>query len=154
MDDDLAELRARLRRLEAVEAARDLVHEYAAAADSREVDRVLALFAPDAVLHSPRGVHTGHEQIAESYAAGWSLEPSRKRHFVTNVRLHAEADGTVAAGADFFHVGRGEDRSVLGWGRYADRIDVSGGRPLFTAKRITLLMSTDLAAGWALADGP
>lgn len=152
--DDLAGLRERLRRLEAVEAARDLVHEYAAAADSREVDRVLALFAPDAVLHSPRGVHTGHEQIAGSYATGWSLEPSRKRHFLTNVRLRQDPDGTVAATADFFHLGRGEGRSVLGWGRYDDRIDVSGPRPLFTGKRITLLMATDLATGWAAADSP
>ena len=150
MDDPAGALAARLRRLEAFEAARDLGHDYAAAADTRELAPVLALFAPAAVRHSPRGGYSGHEQIAESYTAGWTLEPSRKRHFVTNTRLGLEADGTVASSAYFFLLGRGTGRSVIGWGTYEDRIDVSGERPVFTEKRITLLMSTDLATGWPL----
>jgi ketosteroid isomerase-like protein len=151
-DDALAVALERLHRLEAAQSAQALVNEYAVAVDGRTLEPVLALFAPDAVLHSPRGIHTGIEQIAQSFADGWAMEPSRKRHFVTNTRAVVQPDGTVTATAYFFYVGRDAARSVIGWGSYDDRIDVSGERPVFLTKKITLLMSTDLDTGWQLTD--
>lgn len=152
-NDEVSTLQERLRQLEASEAARSLLNEYAMAADGRVVEPVLALFSPDAVLHSPRGVHAGLDEIARSYRDGWAMDPSRKRHFVTNVQTAVRPDGTVEASAYFFYVGRDATRSVIGWGSYDDRIDVSGNRPVFLAKKITLIMSTDLDNGWQLIDG-
>jgi 3-phenylpropionate/cinnamic acid dioxygenase small subunit len=153
MTTDDTELHARVLRLEALTAARDLLDEYAEAADTRELGPVLELFAPDAVLHSPRGVYLGHDQIATSYTDGWALDPSRKRHFVTNARLRALPDGTVRVTAHFFYLGRGVGRSVVGWGDYDDVVDVSGARPLFRTKRINHAVATDIVAGWSLDQG-
>lgn len=152
IDDDLAIALERLHRLEAVQSAQDLMNEYAVAVDGRAIEPVLALFAPDAELHSPRGVHSGREQIAQSFSDGWAMEPSRKHHFVTNARATVQPDGTVTAQAYFLYVGRDAARSVIGWGKYDDRIDVSGERPVFLTKKITLMISTDLDTGWQLTD--
>ena len=149
-DETPARLLARVERLEALAAARDLLDEYAAAADMREIGPVLALFASDATLHSPRGTYVGHEAIARSYADGWALEPSLKRHYVTNARLARTPEGTVHATAYFFYFGRADDRSVIGWGSYDNVIDVSGPRALFRRMTIDHMLSTDLVAGWPL----
>lgn len=148
-----ASLLARVERLEALATARDLLDEYAAAADARQLDPMLALFAPDAVLHSPRGTYTGRDEIAQSYSDGWTLEPSLKRHYVTNARLALAPKKTVHATAHFFYFGRAASRSVIGWGTYEDIIDVSGPRAVFRVMKINHMLSTDLAAGWPL-DAP
>ncbi|GGM20622.1 nuclear transport factor 2 family protein [Dactylosporangium sucinum] len=144
----LRDLAARVRRLERLELARGLLHAYAAAVDTRSVEAVTALFHERAVLRNPRGTFTGAAQIAEAFRAAWDLDPSRKRHFVASPGLSAESDDVVAAAAHFHFVGRDPARSVIGWGEYHDRIDVSGQRPLFLSKTITVHLSTDLAAGW------
>ncbi|WP_432843261.1 nuclear transport factor 2 family protein [Dactylosporangium sp. CA-092794] len=148
--DDVEALAARVRRLERLEMARSLFHDYAAAVDRHAVDAVVALFHEQAVLRNPRGVFTGPAQIADAFRAAWELEPSLKRHFVANPGLTAQTDDIVAATAHFHFIGRGEDRSIIGWGEYDDRIDVSGPRAVFLSKTITVHLSTDLATGWAL----
>jgi len=153
--DDVNALAARLRHLERMERARGLLHEYAEAVDQRSVEAVVALFHPEAVLRNPRGLFTGAAEIAEAYREAWELEPSHKRHFVATPRLTAEPDGIVGAAAHFHFIGRGVDRSIIGWGAYDTHVDVSDDdRAVFRSMAITVHLSTDIEAGWALDATP
>ncbi|MFC0531186.1 nuclear transport factor 2 family protein [Phytohabitans kaempferiae] len=151
---DLDTLAARVHRLEQMERARGLLHEYAATVDRREVEPVVALFHRDAVLRNPRGTFTGGTEIAEAFRAAWEIEPSLKQHFVATPKLTAESDDTIAAAARFLFVGRARERSVIGWGTYDLRVDAAGSHALFRSMKITVELSTDLDAGWALDPTP
>lgn len=144
--DDLSE---RLDRLEEREVARNLLHEYATVLDEPDVRTVTALFDPDATLTNPRGTFRGRDAIAADYRVAWDLDPSRKVHVVATPALRHVAPGVVDAQAVFCFFGRGRDESVLGWGRYDDRIVVRDGQALFLAKTIRIGVRTDLATGWA-----
>ncbi|MDQ7903778.1 nuclear transport factor 2 family protein [Phytohabitans sp. ZYX-F-186] len=149
--DDVKALAARLRRLERMERARGLLHEYAAAVDQRSVESVAALFHPEAVLRNARGVFTGTAEIAGAFRTAWAAEPSQKRHFIATPKLAAQSDEIVGAAAHFLYVGRGSERSVIGWGAYDVRVDVADDeRAVFRSMTITVHLSTDLATGWAL----
>ncbi|BCB83859.1 nuclear transport factor 2 family protein [Phytohabitans suffuscus] len=149
--DDVNALAARLRRMERMERARGLLHEYAAAVDERSVEAVVALFHPEAVLRNPRGLFTGTAEIAGAYRTAWDLDPSHKRHFIATPRLAVGPDEVIGAAAHFHFIGRGPDLSVIGWGAYDTRIDVTDDdRAGFRSMTITVHLSTDITAGWAL----
>lgn len=145
---ELADLRERVRRLEAVEIARDHVHSYARILDEPRSETVTAHFASDAVLVTPsRKVH-GSTEIREFFAAAFATNSSIKRHFIANARTAWLGDSRVRVHSQFFFTGRGTGRSVVGWGDYDDIVDVGGPAPLFTEKAITVEVSTDLVTGW------
>lgn len=81
---------------------RFIYEEWHARAQARDVEALLALYAPHAVLESPlvpaildqsEGVLRGHEQIRRFLAAGTARRPNdlvrwwRSREFLTNGRL-------------------------------------------------------------------
>jgi len=146
--DELADLRERVRRLEAVEIARDHVHSYARSLDDPRSEAVTALFASDAVLVTPSRKIRGATEIREFYAAAFTADSSLKRHFIANVRTAWLGDSRVRVQSQFLFTGRGTGRSVVGWGDYDDVVDVGGPAPLFAEKAITVEVSTDLATGW------
>jgi SnoaL-like domain len=139
----------RLHRLEDFEAARGLLHAYATVLDEPDVATVTALFDPDATLTNPRGTFRGRDAIAADYRVAWDLDPSRKVHVIATPGLRHVSPGVVDAQAVFCFFGRGQDESVLGWGRYDDRIAVRDGRARFLAKRIRIGVRATLATGWA-----
>jgi hypothetical protein len=146
MDPDLED---RLRRLEGIEVARGIYHVYAETLDEPDAKAVAALFAEDGVLRTPVGDFEGRGAIEDFYRKAFEADTSLKRHFIVNPRVAETAPGTVRLRSYFLYVGRGDDKSIIGWGTYDDLVDVSGPEPLFKEKRITVHVGTDLAQGWA-----
>ena len=154
--DRLHALEARLQRLEALEAARELLAAYARACDAQDLPGVVALFAPDCELGIPGQSWTGVDAVREFFRGAWTADPSQKNHFISNVRaVDTRADGAdpgeVTVDAYFLYTAAGDDSSVLGWGEYRDVVTTSGPRPLFRSKIMSVTRAADVRQGWALA---
>lgn len=61
---ELAELKARIERLEARAAITELVSHYASACDEHDMPRLMSLFTPDACFDSPSGAMVANGRIA------------------------------------------------------------------------------------------
>jgi len=146
MSDDLT---ARVQRLEDIESARGMFHTYAQILDEPNADAVAALFTDDGVLTVPFGTFTGRAEIRKFFADAFAADTSLKRHFIVNPRVVDVSNRTVTLASYLLYVGRGDDASIIGWGEYVDRIDVSGPEPRFASKTIDIHHATDLATGWA-----
>jgi hypothetical protein len=146
--DDLDEIRHRLRRLEQIEQARNFLHTYAQTQDEPDPQRAAELFREDGTLTTSLGVVRGRAAIADFYTGAFSRDTSEKRHYIVNPHTTWLEEGLVRIRSYFLFVGRGDDASRIGWGQYDDTIDVSGERPCFAAKTIDLEVKTDLADGW------
>lgn len=150
MATELGELEARIRRLEEMERARNIFYEYASVLDDPRPAVMATLFTPDGVLGTPAGRVAGRAAIEAFFADAFAADPSDKRHFVLSPRTTWSEPGSVRVEAYFTYVGRGEDRSGLGWGTYDATVDVTGECPLFAKLTIDVHLASDLAAGWAL----
>ncbi len=148
-DDELNALRQRVLRLEQIEHARGYLHTYAETMDDRDPETACRLFREDAVLTTVRGVARGRAEIRQFYRETLTPDQSGSRHFVAAPRATWLADGLIRLESYFQFVGRGDDASVIGWGTYDDTVDVSGERPCFAAKTITLHLRTSVEQGWA-----
>ena len=151
--DELDDLRLRVRRLEQIEQARNFLHTYAQTQDTPDPQRAAELFREDGTLTTKNGVVRGHAELRDFFATVFAADPSEKRHYIVNPHTTWLADGLVRIQSYFLFVGRGDDSSRIGWGQYDDTIDVSGERPCFAAKTITLEVKTDLAEGWQREPG-
>jgi ketosteroid isomerase-like protein len=94
----MANLEARIAKLEAESEIRQLIARYCFYIDERDIAKVRTLFTPDATLRSADGVMnaTGVDAIIEQYhgrfevlGAGW--------HFMHDIQLDFVGDGTVEA---------------------------------------------------------
>jgi len=151
--DELADLRQRVRRIEEIERARGFLLTYAETVDDPDPETAAGLFREDAVLSTARGIARGRPEIRDFFRSAFAADRSEKRHFLVNQRATWLEDGLVRLESYFHFVGRLPDTSVLGWGRYDDTVDVSGERPCFAAKTIALDVRTDLTQGWARPPG-
>lgn len=61
---ELAELKARVDRLESRAAITELASHYASACDEHDMPRLIALFTPDACFDSPSGTMVAHGRVA------------------------------------------------------------------------------------------
>lgn len=147
-DDLVTTLLARVQRLEDAERARNHLHAYAEALDTPVPSRVAALWTEDGVLQVPSGAFEGRAGVEEFYRSRGEADPSEKRHFIVSPRVRHLEPGLVEVASYFVFTARGEDRSVLGWGTYLDRIRIVGDVALFEQKTITPHVGTDLASGW------
>jgi hypothetical protein len=145
---DTEDLAARVRRLEEVEAARNMHHIYASTLDEPSAKTVAQLFAEDAVLNTPVGSFTGRQAIEGFYAAAFEADTSLKQHLIVNPKIVSAEPGRIRLQSYFLYLGRGNDASVIGWGTYDDTVDVSGPEPLFEEKTIGIIVGTTLDAGW------
>ncbi len=150
---DAEALLARLRRLEDVEAARGLLASYARACDAQDLEAVVSLFGPDAQVAVPGASWQGREGVRQFYSEAWAADPSRKSHFVANVRAVSHQVDSVTVDSYFMYTAAGDRSSVLGWGEYRDEIDTSGPQPLFTRKEMSVTRAADVREGWALVPG-
>ncbi len=146
--DDIEDVVARLRRLEDIEAARNMHHVYASTLDEPNAKTVAELFTENAVLHTPVGSFPGRQAIEDFYSAAFEADTSLKQHFVVNPKVISAEPGRVRLQSYFLYLGRGDDASVIGWGTYDDTVDVSGPEPLFVEKTIGIIVGTTLDAGW------
>lgn len=146
---ELAEIAARLRRLEDIETARGIFHLYATTLDEPDAKTVAELFTDDGSLETPMGAFTGREAIRNFYAKAFDADPSEKRHFIVNPKVVETSPGSVRFQSCFLYTGRGDGASIIGWGTYDDVVDVTGPEPRFASKTIEVHVGTDLATGWA-----
>jgi hypothetical protein len=147
-EPSLEALLERVRRLEEIETARNLLHRYAETLDQPTPETVAALFTPDGALHTRLGDCVGREQITTFFRDRLATDRSEKRHFIVSPRTTWLGPGRVAIAAYFLFTGRGDDRSILGWGTYDDVVRIVDGEALFEDKTIELHVGTDLQAGW------
>lgn len=145
MNDDLA---VRLARMEMAEAARSLVAAYAMAADARDPEAAAALFTDDAVVAGSRR-HEGRDAIFTYYRDAFGVTPCDHRHFITTVRVSELTADEAVVDAYFIHVTASAGTSILGWGRYHDRVRLVDGRALFAEKHIAMDHTGPLDKGWA-----
>lgn len=146
---DAHELLERLRRLEEAESARHHVFRYATTLDDPAPEAVAALFTTDGALSVAAGQWQGREGVAAFFRDRLADDPSEKRHFVVNPITRPLGPGLVEVRSHFLYTARADLRSALGWGRYVDRVRITGGVALFESKTITLDVGTDLDRGWA-----
>jgi hypothetical protein len=136
---ELADLAARIERLERQEAARALSVRYAKALDESDLEALADAFAEDAVLDAAGRIFTGRAAVVGFYRAGFTTHPRlERRHFITN----HEHDGARMR-SYFVFTFRGDDVFRVGWGRYDDEITVAGGVARFARKAITIDFQTD-----------
>jgi 3-phenylpropionate/cinnamic acid dioxygenase small subunit len=130
-------------------AVRRTLERYMRANDDKDLDRILELFAPDAVYRVAGGQFVGHEKIAaflrslgfEAMRPRWTaadrlLVMPRLAHLLSNPVIDVDGDDARAE-SDFAVLDRderGHGRIVL-LGRYRDRLHrVAGHHWLFTER--------------------
>jgi len=139
--------------LVARESIRDLVARYNANGDSGRFGPMLELFAEDATMELPDGVHRGRAAIRsmfENVASNTgAVKPSSARfirHFTATHQIDVLSEDE-ASGRAYYVVFT--DRGPDHWGRYVDDYRRIEGRWLFWRRKAT----TDAAVpgGWAAA---
>ncbi|HUC05420.1 MAG TPA: nuclear transport factor 2 family protein [Acidimicrobiales bacterium] len=131
---DLPDLLAR-------ESIRDLVARYNSYGDSGLFDRMLELFAPDAVLEVQGQAHQGLDDIRlvftgvpeRTSASGSGGAPAYLRHCTATHQIDLR-DDTSATGRCYFFV-----LTAVGldhWGRYLDEYRVVDGEWRFARRRV------------------
>ncbi len=121
------------------EAIRDLVVRYNSYGDSGLFDRMLALFAPDAVVEIGDDVHRGLHEIRQAFdgVATKTSKPGGRpaylRHCTATHQIDL-VDETRATGRCYFFV-----LTAVGldhWGRYLDEYRVIDAEWRFTRRRV------------------
>lgn len=148
-NEDLAAVVERLNRHD---LARQLTARYAQALDTRDYDLLGQVFAEDAVLEIPDLKVEGREAIVGWYRdymssamPGWM-----GRHFMVNHRFSDGASGEFSMQTYFFYTFRGPVESIIGWGRYDDKVAFGNGGATFAYKYIAVDHQADVSEGWAL----
>jgi len=138
------------------EAIRDLVARYNAYGDSGLFDRMLALFAPDAILEIDGTAYTGRDGIRAmfesvprrtSQRSEGGGSPMYLRHCTATHQIDL-IDEESASGRCYFFV-----LTAIGldhWGRYLDEYSVVDGEWRFARRRVLL---DDTAPGSLFAQG-
>jgi SnoaL-like domain len=134
----------RLTRLEAMEAARNLVPRYPVACDATDVEALATLFTEDAVLEVPGTAYVGRDEVIRFYREAFALESVTKSHFITNMRATWLGNGHVGIESYFLYTAVGDSTSEIGWGVYGDEIAVRGEEALFCRKSIAIRGTFDV----------
>jgi uncharacterized protein (TIGR02246 family) len=142
-------LAERVRRLEAIEAARAALARYAAACDAQDIEAIAKLFSADATLAVPGREHHGRDEVVAFYLQAWQADPSAKSHFITNVEASWLGDDRVEVASYFLYTAAGDATSVIGWGEYRDVVSNAGADPVFERKSIAIRRAVDVRDGWA-----
>src|SRR5262245_41292942 len=140
-----------LRELVARESIRDLVARYNANGDAGRFDPMLELFAEDAVLEIPDGVHRGKSAIRAlftevSHRTGAGRAAKFIRHLTATHQIDVLSE-TEARGRCYYAVLT--DRGLDHWGRYVAEYLRSGGRCACGRRRVA--KDAAVPGGWAAA---
>ena len=147
----VAELQARVRHLEDVEALRNLKAEYAAACDDNyEADRLAALFVEDATWESEgMGRYEGREAIREFFRS-ISGHFVFALHYGLNPQIEVNGDTARARWYLFMPCTVGDKEEAM-WRAGLDeeeyiRVD---GRWMYKSKKSAPIFHTTFEQGWA-----
>ena len=137
--------------LVARESIRDLVARYNANGDAGRFDPMLELFAEDAVLEVPGGVHRGKAAIRALFSdvsrrTGGGGAAKFIRHFTATHQIDLLSENE-ARGRCYYAVLT--ERGLDHWGRYLDEYRRIDGRWLFWRRKVTL--DAGVPGGWASA---
>ncbi len=122
--ETIAGLRTRLRRLEDIEAIRNLFIQYGKLADIKDWQGYSELFAEDGVFDSAHSVGTviGSNEIRDRLGNAYGGDPADGIHLFDNVEI--EVDGDRATAKSFWTYLRpgenGYPPQLLMFGRYDD----------------------------------
>ena len=138
-----------LLELAARESIRDLVARYNANGDAARFDPMLELFAEDATLEIPGGVHRGKAAIRALFTdvskrTGAGKAAAFIRHFTATHQIDLVSE-TEARGRCYYAVLT--ERGLDHWGRYLDEYRRIDGRWLFWRRKVTL--DAAVPGGWA-----
>ena len=122
------------------ESIRDLVTRYNSYGDSGLFDRMLELFAADAVMELGEEVHRGRDAIRamltsvpEKSSRDSSQRPAYIRHCTATHQIDLVDEGAASGRCYFYVLSRvGLDH----WGRYLDDYRVIGGHWRFARRRV------------------
>ena len=126
---------AAITRLTAELGVRKHIYSYADAFDSKDFERIIAHFAPDAVLTTPRGAFAGKEEIRRFYSQFTGMNRF-SYHRIQSAAVRS--DGEAALVVAYFHapfIGEGNDARSQ-YGRYLGRLARDGEGWLFADWRI------------------
>ena len=128
--------------LVARESIRDLVARYNANGDSGRFDPMLELFAEEATMELPAGIHRGRSEIramfegvASSTGAGPDARAKFIRHFTATHQIDLVNEDQAEGRAYFLVL---TDRGLDHWGRYVDEYRRIGGRWLIYRRKVTV----------------
>jgi uncharacterized protein (TIGR02246 family) len=144
------DLERRLADLEAKEEIRAFIAGYCRLNDAlTELDALVALFAEDAVMRNPAGVHSGREAIRTYYTNFFESGTRFARHHVVNQVITIVEPGVARHDAYFIAMLGRDGESKIVYGSYADTVVKRDGGWLFTEKINDIVAPTTIAAGWA-----
>ena len=147
----VAELRKRVRRLEDIDALRNLKAEYAAACDDNyDADRLAALFVEDATWESEgMGRHEGREAIREFFR-GISGHFVFALHYGLNPQIEVDGDTARARWYLFMPCTVGDTGEAM-WRAGVDEEEYVrvGGRWMYKSKKSAPIFHTTFEQGWA-----
>jgi ketosteroid isomerase-like protein len=127
----IEELVERVRRMEALDAARSLEIRYARAVDAQDLDAIKELFLEDATLKLPGVDYRGRSDIVAFFERVFARDRKRnlrKHHFVTNIEPVWQDSGEIVVTASYLY--RIDENGtptgpIAGAGRYIDRVGVA-----------------------------
>lgn len=135
MSVDLAQLEARLRRLEDLEAIWRLFMDYRRHLDARDFPAYAALFLEDGVWGGNLGRATGPTEIEALLRRTLEVYPddsTRTYHLVDNETIDLDGDRATAYSTWVFVERNADDRPLINLvGHYQDVLVRRGGRWLF-----------------------
>src|SRR4051812_33298553 len=129
------DLERRLADLEAKEEIRAFVADYCRLNDAlTELDGLVALFAEDAVMRNPAGVHSGRDAIRDYYTKFFASGTRFARHHVVNQVITILEPGRARHDSYFIAMLGRDGESKIVYGSYADTLVKRAGGWLFQEK--------------------
>ena len=138
----------RLALLEAREAIRETISNYAFYVDAGRYDEWADLFTKDGVFDiGARGRFQGREQLIAFLKGRHGPQGPKSRHYIMNHVINIS--GTEATARSYVAVTNEEgDTSLFGAGVYDDRLRKEGDRWRFAERKVTLEYMVPLEKGW------
>lgn len=144
----IATLSTRVEAVEHADLARAATWRYATAVDTVDLGLLADAFTADAALTTRKGTRSGREVVVDYYRTALA-DPVERRHFLMNQAVRALPSGEVMVTSYFIYTYAGVDTSIVGWGRYDDRVRIEDGIGRIVEKTISIDVHADSRVGWA-----
>mgnify|MGYP006266331057 CR=1 FL=1 len=136
MSLDVEALARRVAALEAAEAARACLYDYARTVDTRDWSGLRASFTDDAVMAMGPDETAGGDAIVASLQ-GMLPEAFITQHLIANPRVVANDGTTVVIDSTVYYLHEGTGFEASGWGSYRDTVVVTDGVGRIARKEFT-----------------
>ena len=149
IEQRFAQLEQQVDELQAVQALRTVLSQYAVAVDDKRPDLLRTLFTPDARVQIPAWQVdvAGLDAVMAFYDEYWSRFEQPRRYFANDT---TRINGDIAKVFMYWHVTQERGlSSVLGWGTYDWEFVRNGADWRIAAVLISIRAMTTLDAGWA-----